>query len=214
MTTILRIHRVLLGAGLALAFGAQAQPSVEDLKRQLAPPKMSDEDRYAALAGADEGMASRGLATPGANGSCDADAMRRLDAMERQPSASHRNLEVVPAEPATSPQATMDLQFGYASYKLSAADKAQLDRLAQALNSPELKRSQYAIRGHTDSSGDKVKNLRLSCGRALEAKQYLVDVGRVDGSRLAAFGFGSLRPIKPGDATDGANRRVEIRWVR
>jgi outer membrane protein OmpA-like peptidoglycan-associated protein len=67
------------------------------------------------------------------------------------------------------------------------------------------------IEGHTDDSGSKEANDRLSQARADSVKAYLVGKG-VPADRLQTAGYGSSRPIDPRktDAARAKNRRVEF----
>jgi outer membrane protein OmpA-like peptidoglycan-associated protein len=125
-------------------------------------------------------------------------------------SRNARNLEVVPYAGDTTPGLNLDVQFASASDRLTPADKALLDRLAQALQRPELAGERFAVAGHTDTTGDTRINLELSCARALAVRRHLQAKG-VAAARLSAYGFGSTR-LLAADAPAGAvNRRVEIR---
>ncbi len=121
-----------------------------------------------------------------------------------------RNLEVVPYAGDTTPGVNLSVQFATASDRLTAADRALLDKLAQALQSPALAQERFAVAGHTDQTGDARINLELSCARALAVRQYLGGRG-VAAQRLSAYGFGSARLLAGDDPAAGANRRVEIR---
>lgn len=123
--------------------------------------------------------------------------------------AATRTLEVVPYAGDTTPGVNLSVQFASGSDRLAAADRQLLDNVAAALKAPALARENFAIAGHTDSSGDARINLELSCARALAVRRYLVDKGVAE-SRLSAYGFGSGRPLE-GDAGAPVNRRVEVR---
>jgi OOP family OmpA-OmpF porin len=71
------------------------------------------------------------------------------------------------------------------------------------------------IQGHTDSSGRREDNLRLSRDRADAVKDYLVARG-LSPDRLVAVGFGPDRPIASNRTNAGRarNRRIEYRIVR
>lgn len=101
------------------------------------------------------------------------------------------------------------INFGNDSDKLSAKDKTLLKELAQALNSTELRQSEFAIVGHTSSTGPYVRNLELSCARAIAVRNHLVNLG-VKGTRLTPYGFGPDKPLANVAAQEIANRRVEI----
>jgi outer membrane protein OmpA-like peptidoglycan-associated protein len=121
-----------------------------------------------------------------------------------------RNLEVVPYAGDTTPGVNLSVQFTTGSDRLTPADRALLDKLAQALQSPALAQERFAVAGHTDTTGDARINLELSCARALAVRQHLGSRG-VAVQRLSAYGFGSTRLLAPDDATAGVNRRVEVR---
>ncbi len=107
--------------------------------------------------------------------------------------------------------ATVNLavNFGNDSDRLSTQDQALLKELASALNSVELKNSDFAIVGHTNSTGPLLRNLELSCARAIAVRNYLIDL-RVSANRLTPYGFGPDKPLANVAAQDAVNRRVEI----
>jgi len=67
------------------------------------------------------------------------------------------------------------------------------------------------VEGHTDSTGNKEKNLALSQARAETVRKYLVD-GGVTESQIRAVGIGPDRPIADNKTSAGRakNRRVEV----
>ena len=67
------------------------------------------------------------------------------------------------------------------------------------------------IAGHTDSSGEAVRNLRLSKDRAAAVRDYLVEQNVPD-NRLSPIGYGETAPISDNDTVNGraANRRIEF----
>lgn len=67
------------------------------------------------------------------------------------------------------------------------------------------------IAGHTDTSGDAVRNLRLSKQRATAVRDYLVERD-VPASRLSPIGYGETAPIRDNETSAGraANRRIEF----
>ncbi len=78
---------------------------------------------------------------------------------------------------------------------------------------PEIQR--VRIEGHTDSSGNREKNLKLSQRRATAVAKHLVDVNGIDAGRLEAVGFGQERPLNDNTtlALRALNRRVEFKIV-
>lgn len=202
-----------LALSLALAAGStQAkEPSEEEMVQALkARPAPHD---AAELANPDAAFAtsytSKSLAKvrlPDTNGACTVGT----EPGSRQKSLAVVSLAVIPMAPPGAPQMGLDLQFGYASYLLTDSDRRQLGKLARALNRAEVGGGRFTVSGNTDSSGDPITNEKLSCARALTVVSYLAQKG-VAPERLAAYGFGSSRPLVSGMAGAAENRRVEIR---
>jgi outer membrane protein OmpA-like peptidoglycan-associated protein len=71
------------------------------------------------------------------------------------------------------------------------------------------------IQGHTDNSGDRELNMRLSQRRAEAVQLWLIQHG-VESTRLMAKGYGSTRPVAPNitQQNRARNRRVQFRIVR
>ncbi|MBW2588278.1 MAG: OmpA family protein [Deltaproteobacteria bacterium] len=71
------------------------------------------------------------------------------------------------------------------------------------------------IQGHTDNSGARELNMRLSQRRAEAVQQWLIRHG-VEPTRLTAKGYGPTRPIAPNITLQNRarNRRVQFRIVR
>ncbi|HEX2552668.1 MAG TPA: OmpA family protein [Microvirga sp.] len=112
---------------------------------------------------------------------------------------------------APPPKPTFDLMvtFDYNSDDLTAEARQNLDEFAKALRNERLRGMSFAVEGHTDAKGSDAYNLALSERRAKAVVRYLVDQG-IEGSRLAARGYGEAKPRVP-DPLDASNRRVETR---
>jgi outer membrane protein OmpA-like peptidoglycan-associated protein len=88
-----------------------------------------------------------------------------------------------------------------------------LDEIASLL---KIDRSlKLEIAGHTDSTGDKEHNLKLSQSRATAVVNALVKKYGIDPARLKANGYGDTKPVAPNNTDDGRakNRRVELRKI-
>jgi len=84
-----------------------------------------------------------------------------------------------------------------------------LDKVAESLNNnPDVT---VEVGGHTDNTGSRATNLRLSQARAITVRDYLISKG-VDGSRITAKGYGPDVPVADNKTATGraANRRVEL----
>lgn len=189
---------------LTLASAQAAGLSESDIVRQLqAPPTPSDDAVLNALASRQPDMSAKALSMPTREGLCS----------ESRAASHDKNLEVIPIAPSGAPQVSLSLQFEYASYALTIADREQLDVLARALNRAELASARFTAAGHTDVTGDAAINLKLSCGRAESVVDYLVSRG-VARSRLTAYGFGSAQLVRPSEPGAAINRRVEVRRAK
>ncbi len=85
-----------------------------------------------------------------------------------------------------------------------------LDRVAAALvNATDVN---VEVQGHTDISGSRALNMRLSSARAESVRAYLASKG-VAASRMTARGYGPDQPTASNATTLGRsqNRRVELR---
>ncbi len=71
--------------------------------------------------------------------------------------------------------------------------------------------AKFHIEGHTDNTGSRALNERLSKERAASVMEYLTSIG-MDRSRLSSEGYAFDRPIAPNTTAAGRqqNRRVEI----
>jgi outer membrane protein OmpA-like peptidoglycan-associated protein len=104
------------------------------------------------------------------------------------------------------------INFDSGSAKLKKEYYPQVKQLATYL-----KKTGYAaeLQGHTDSSGSKKANQRLSQKRAQSVVDKLVEYG-VDKDKVYAVGFGELAPIATNKTKEGRfeNRRVEAHIIK
>jgi outer membrane protein OmpA-like peptidoglycan-associated protein len=128
-----------------------------------------------------------------------------------------------PVEPPAAEKATPDLahlgdttieldgkiEFETGRAVLTTQSESLLDHVAVLLfDHPDVR---IRIEGHTDSQGNKARNLKLSQQRADAVRVYLENAG-VEAERLQARGFGVTRPIADNRTAAGRdrNRRVEL----
>lgn len=92
---------------------------------------------------------------------------------------------------------------------LLPASNVILDRVAESLiANPSVT---IEVGGHTDLTGSKLTNVRLSQARAVAVRQYLIGKG-VGAGRITARGYAATRPIASNATAEGRaeNRRVEL----
>lgn len=102
--------------------------------------------------------------------------------------------------------------FENGKYYLLPESYQELNKLANYLiKNPNL---QIQINGHSDNSGLKYKNLKISELRAREVFEYLINKGVQN--KLLFKGFGSSMPIASNDTDEGKakNRRVEFEIIK
>jgi len=104
---------------------------------------------------------------------------------------------------------TRNIVFNKNSITLTSRAQEVLDDVAAAILGYE--DLVVEIAGHTDSSGEAVRNLRLSKDRAAAVRDYLVSQN-VPGNRLSPIGYGETAPISDNNTANGraANRRIEF----
>lgn len=103
-----------------------------------------------------------------------------------------------------------NITFDTNSYTLKGRFHDTLDSVVLVLN--EYKSTIVTVMGHTDSTGSKQLNQKLSEERALAVANYMSQKG-VAQQRLAASGYGEAFPIASNGSENGRaqNRRVEIK---
>jgi outer membrane protein OmpA-like peptidoglycan-associated protein len=102
------------------------------------------------------------------------------------------------------------IRFRPNSSEIDSGSYPMMDQIALALRKhKELDRVE--IGGHTDSTGPREYNMRLSRARARSVRQYLLARG-IPPARLSARGYGPDKPIGDNNTDDGRtkNRRVEF----
>jgi len=99
--------------------------------------------------------------------------------------------------------------FATGSANLTPASETILEKAYNTLaQNPEIA---VEIQGHTDNTGKRATNTKLSQARADAVKAWLVAKG-IDGSRIATKGFGPDKPVAPNTSAAGRqkNRRIEF----
>jgi len=104
----------------------------------------------------------------------------------------------------------LNIQFNAGSYELLPEGKKQLDMLGKALNSKRLAEYGFLLVGHTDATGDKETNQRLSKDRAAAAALYLFQESGVSPFRIEIEGRGESDLLAKLADNDKRHRRVEV----
>jgi len=100
--------------------------------------------------------------------------------------------------------------FEHDSAGLRDEARAALDELSRAIAQAGM--TEFAVIGHSDSTGSDAYNLALSEARATAVKDYLGSLPTLAGVRITSLGRGEAEPIADNgtDAGRAMNRRVEI----
>ena len=70
------------------------------------------------------------------------------------------------------------------------------------------------IVGHTDSDGTEEANLKLSKARAEAVRSALINIYKIDGSRLQTDGKGEYEPVADNNTSDGKAQNRRVVFVR
>lgn len=183
----MRAGRVLRGAclGVAVSAAAFAQETGETIR--------SAGQIVAALEGKDGSSAANGAKTRGIN------------VVPKVTSTGH-------AVATASPLVSMNnIRFDLDSAALTAPSKRQLDEVAAALNTPNLREYRVSVEGHTCNLGSREHNQALSEARAASVREYLASKG-VDAARIQTRGWGASRPVAANSTETSrmCNRRVDV----
>lgn len=185
----------LVGLGLGAIGAAQAQttaPSAQQMIEQLKAPAPS-------------GPRLRSLR----NFTVESTNAPAAEAGDAQAPTSSSTATAPSAAPQAKPSLSLLIQFDFNSSQIRPESQQALLNLSQALNSPELTPSKFAVEGHTDAKGLADYNQKLSQQRAEAVQAFLVKNG-VTQARLAAAGKGSTQLANAANPLGAENRRVRI----
>lgn len=118
-------------------------------------------------------------------------------------------------DPISSKIRFKSIEFEENSAKLRPDMYSDLDKVVDfLLDYPEFK---LKISGHTDSSGDELRNKSLSQERADAIRDYIIILHPIEEDRVVAVGYGNNQPVVKNEKTDDdrrLNRRVEFEIYR
>jgi outer membrane protein OmpA-like peptidoglycan-associated protein len=103
------------------------------------------------------------------------------------------------------------VNFKTGSAEILPESEPVLMQAFEALNYPGNKDWLVEIQGHTDNTGRRSTNQKLSVNRANSVKAWLVKKG-IDPARISTKGFGPDKPVASNKTTEGRaeNRRIEF----
>ena len=110
----------------------------------------------------------------------------------------------------TKEKGIVQININFASGK-SIVEKRysnELKKLADFMK--ENPKTNVEIQGHTDSSGSKELNKKISQARASSVRTYLIENFKIEPSRLSSKGYGDEKPVESNNTAQGRalNRRV------
>lgn len=107
----------------------------------------------------------------------------------------------------------LEVQFDTDKANIKPQYHAELNRIGEFMK--EFPEAMGSIDGHTDSTGSKAYNMKLSQRRADSVRDYLIKNEGVDASRIKAKGYGPDKPIATNKTAGGRkqNRRIEANFT-
>jgi outer membrane protein OmpA-like peptidoglycan-associated protein/outer membrane protein W len=181
------INPVVYGVNVGYRFGREPERPVDTVPPVPPPPAVAAAAAPAKCADAD------------GDGVCDSG-----DRCPNSPAGARVGAHGCPCD------VSIETHFAFDSADLTAADKAELDHIAERMKSLDFVIGEAG--GHTDSVGDEAYNQRLSERRARAVYDYLVSRG-VGSGRVNVVGYGERRPVADNatEAGKAQNRRVVLR---
>jgi OOP family OmpA-OmpF porin len=100
--------------------------------------------------------------------------------------------------------------FPVGKAEVAAQNYSLLNKIAVAI--VKYPNATVEVEGHTDNTGSKNANMRLSKERAENVAEFLVKVAGIEKDRVKSTGVGSLRPVFSNDSEENRakNRRIEV----
>jgi OmpA-OmpF porin, OOP family len=107
-------------------------------------------------------------------------------------------------------QITIAIQFDYNSARIRPASFQAVGLMADSLYHPYLQGYRFLVVGHTDGTGSREYNLKLSQQRADAIRAALINPFGIAPARIEAVGLGEEQLLKPADPAAADNRRVQL----
>ena len=111
---------------------------------------------------------------------------------------------------ARLPQLSVEINFDRGSARIRPESYRAVGLIADALHTPYLMGGRIAVVGHTDATGTREFNMKLSKQRARSVAQALSTTFNVPANRLVPIGLGEEALEDPANPNSGVNRRVQL----
>ena len=108
------------------------------------------------------------------------------------------------------PQISIEINFDRGSARIMPRSYHAVGLIADAIHTPYLMGQRRVVAGHTDATGGRELNLRLSKERAASVMNALTTTFNVPPSQMVAIGLGEEQLQDPGNPNAAINRRVQI----
>jgi len=108
----------------------------------------------------------------------------------------------------------LPIKFALNSSRILPESRSFVDEIGKMMNIAEFANEKLLIEGHTDASGMRSYNQKLSEKRTQSIKDYLVTNFQITPERLTTVGRGEDRPIQGSNPYAGVNRRVQFYKAR
>lgn len=191
----------------------QSKEESEELRRALSTAEQNaqrDREQYAKDMGDDDGdgVANKFDKCPGTPSGTVVDGSGCPLTTPKPQIIKETKVVVTEADRKVVADAIKNLEFDLGKSTIRQKSYASLNNVASLLMSKDFS---LKLAGHTDNTGSRALNLRLSKDRAEAVKAYLVGQG-ANASRIEATGYGPDQPIATNKTAAGrqANRRVEF----
>lgn len=107
-------------------------------------------------------------------------------------------------------QITVEINFKLGSAVILPKSFRTVGVMADALLHPTLRDYKFVVVGHTDATGGRELNLKLSEARANAVRDALVTTFGVEPGRLEALGLGEEQLLDRKNPDSATNRRVQV----
>ncbi len=152
------------------------------------------------------------VATPVAAGVMDADADGVSDPYDKCPgSAAGTTVNAYGCQPQEKANVELEVLFPSGSAQIPPVSQVVIQDLGNFMKAhPETK---VEIQGHTDNTGNKERNRKLSQARADAVRTYLIEKMAVDAGRVTAYGYGDEKPVGDNATVQGRNKNRRVMAV-